>query len=106
VFFSLGVENRGEGTLDEADQAYQLSAIGIPHVSVDLSIFLVLLYFYIPFNNKERIFQFYVFQHGFIRFFSYSTVSEDDVFEQRTVVTLALAVRCSNNLPISHQRLG
>jgi hypothetical protein len=43
VFFSLGVENRGEGTLDEADQAYQLSAIGISHVSVDLSFFLVML---------------------------------------------------------------
>jgi hypothetical protein len=56
VFFSLGVENRGEGTLDEADQAYQLSAIGISHVSVDLSIFLVLLYFYIYFLIIKREF--------------------------------------------------
>jgi hypothetical protein len=55
-FFSLGVENRGEGTLDEADQAYQLSAIGISHVSVDLSIFLVLLYFSIYFLIIKREF--------------------------------------------------
>ncbi len=31
-FVSSGVENRGETSLDEADQAFQLSAIGISHL--------------------------------------------------------------------------
>jgi hypothetical protein len=52
------------------------------------------------FLTKWEFFVFFVFyydiQHCFIRRLSASNVSEDVGIETRTVVTIAMAVRCSN----------
>jgi hypothetical protein len=52
------------------------------------------------------IFSMYFIQHCFICRTSDSTVSEDAGMEHRTVATLALAVRSSNNSARSHPLIG